>query len=361
IDTSKLVKKAYNCRCHYILVHAAGHIIHVRRTLPENINSRVKLMKSELDELFNSFRNIKKPQEVKGCNCSFCLSSEEITELLNSDQKLLTYDALYLYIDNVLITIGSPEDFTYLLPAILKIWSEELYKDCDSAFNQRVHGALIRESLEKYLDLDIDEIYPVSARDGFLYKYLPEELRKVVLNFMEQEIFERIGRENSLSIVGRFPSHNWFRVFASYGVLSLDVGRLWERWWSIPTEGHAIALVQYASCLICDKENNPVFAPWDPKLGGGAPLLWNYESFYFGEYWMKENLEFLAKRLTVEYLFERLSDAQKQISNPKKKKISEEVRQILERESQRTELRIIELIELLGNPSTFNGPYEWTI
>src|SRR5687767_5717547 len=102
-------------------------------------------MKSGLDKLFKAFQGVRKPEEVKGCSCPFCLSSDEILSLLNVDQLSLTFDDLYSYVDNVLITIGSPEDFTYLLPAILKVWAEELYSDRDSAFNERVHGALIRE------------------------------------------------------------------------------------------------------------------------------------------------------------------------------------------------------------------------
>ena len=318
-------------------------------------------MECTIDKVFRSFRKINKPQKVKGCNCSFCISEKEIIKLLNADQKLLTCGELYSYVNNVLITVGSPDDFIFLLPAILKVWSEQLYANKDSAYNQRLHGALIRSDLDKsveYLDASETTI-AVNAKEGFLYCHLPESLRKIVLSFMGNEIFKRIGKENSLSIIGKTSTHSWFRVFASYGVFSNNIEQLWQQWWSTPTKGHAIALVQYASCLICDEKANPVFAPWDPKIGGGTPLLWNYESFFFGEYWMEENLEFLKKVLSVDYLHKKLEDTQYLLKDPLDAKIVTEVRNILDKEFTKVELRIERLIDLLGKPSAPGGPFDW--
>jgi hypothetical protein len=145
-------------------------------------------------------------------------------------------------------------------------------------------------------------------------------------------------------------TYGWFSHFASSGVIACDVENLWPRWWSLPNEGCAIAAIQYASCLICDDQHNPVFPPPEGGMGGGAPQLWSYESLGSDECWRGENVKFLAATLSVPYLRDKLAEARNRISDPQRRSRAEDVARILDRETHRAEQRIPRLMELLSTP-----------
>ena len=353
-------------------------------------------MTAAIDCLFEAFGDVEKPGQVRGCDCPFCISAEGIVRLLDADRRTLTCDDLIPYVANVLGTVGGPMDFAYLLPAILKVWAEEM-RGYQSAFNERLHPALLK--------------------DGFLHGYLPESRREAVVAFMREALLDRIGCETSLSILpwgspccpcpetmGRLTAqcdevvrlatlavenpkdhaatmeglraqqleavrraeaelkasevesgpapatYGWFRHFASYGVIAPDIENLWTRWWSMPNEGCAIAAIQYASCLICDDQDNPVFPPRTGGMGGGAPQLWSYESFGSDECWRAENVKFLAGTLSVPYLKDKLAEARNRFSDPQRRSRAADLARILEHETHRAGQRIPRLMELLSAP-----------
>lgn len=282
----------------------------------------------QTEKLFDAFRSVPKPATAEGCGC--CLPTEELLSLLNADPNLLTASELTPYFSHVLMTVGSLQDFVYLLPAGLKVWSTEIYQ-ADSGFTQHFHSALNRK--------------------GFLHHHLTSHLRGAVLEFMRKTLLKRLGKEKLLSVQGVSPTHGWFGIFAFYGTLAPDVERLWNNWWAFPSHGHVIAAAQYASCLICDQQNNPVFIPWTPKEGGGPPSLWNYDCFVEkGERWFPENLDFLQKTLSIGYLDQKLDQMKEKLGEPALVEQVTRLQVLLSENSTQTELRIKELIEKLRTP-----------
>ncbi len=209
--------------------------------------------------------------------------------LVDSDLRVLEKERLDVYVDNVFGTIGDYEDFTWLLPAILRHWAKEL--DCDNwkcKYVESVHRAL--------------------RWCGFLQDQLASHVRSAVVSFMRTALLRHIGNESTLVFEGEVTSYRWMGNFAAYGVIVDDVPKLWDAWWSLPTIGHAITTVQYASCLICAASRNPVY----PTVNGSpsAPGLWDpYVDSSGSLDWQSPNIKFLRTTLTPEYLGERLKAA----------------------------------------------------
>jgi hypothetical protein len=101
--------------------------------------------------------------------------------------------------------------------------------------------------------------------------------------------------------------YQWVGFLVFYGVVATDIERLWEEWWAMKTVGHAVAALQYVSCLIYPETENPIFKTWTPTGGGGPPWLWECESLDYDCCWREENCEFLKQRLNVEYLREKIA------------------------------------------------------
>jgi len=175
----------------------------------------------------------------------------------------------------------------YLFPPILRIWETELYQR-DSVFVQYFH----------------EEV----CRTDFIERALSDPLRRASTDFMVRALSDRLAAESSLSIHGRTTSHDWFGFLASFGVFTPALSSLWSQVWQSSQRGHAVAVLQYLSCLLYEDEN-PIFAPFICDKGGGPPQLWGYDSVGFGECWKKENLNFLSAALSSRNIREWLERA----------------------------------------------------
>jgi hypothetical protein len=63
------------------------------------------------------------------------------------------------------------------------------------------------------------------------------------------------------------------------------------------------------------ESGNPVFAPWTPDDGGGPPTLWEYGGHLYEDRWKPENVSFLERTLSVEYVLTKLTEATKRLAN----------------------------------------------
>lgn len=108
-----------------------------------------------------------------------------------------------------------------------------------------------------------------------LESMLPPGDRSLVFRYIRDVLLDRMELENSLVLVGNQPPkpYGWFDGLAALGYATEEVPSLVDEWCRLGTPGHAIAAVQYVSCLTFGEYDNPVFAPSTPEEGGGPPSL----------------------------------------------------------------------------------------
>lgn len=227
------------------------------------------------EELSQTFRKeVPKPTNVQGDSWGLDATTEDILRLIDSPPDQLIAEDFSGYLGYC--TTGGDDDLRFLFPPILRIWETALYER-DSWFTQYFHHEV--------------------CRTDFVERALSASLRQATCDFMVRALSDRLASEKSLSIRGVSTSHDWFGYVASFGVFTTAIPSLWAKVWDSEKLGHAVALLQYLSCLLYE-DSNPIFAPWTCDKGGGPPQLWGYDSVGFGESWKEENLAFLSSALS---------------------------------------------------------------
>jgi len=211
------------------------------------------MINDHIQQLYAAFRTVPKPLPGEGDTLGLDANEEQIKKLLDADQPQMKADDFRGFIGYN----SSPEQIRFLFPAIAEIWHEEIYKP--------------QSWFAEHLNRDL-------AKYDFVFRYLSSELADAVLNFTRWALLSRIGSEQSLIIEGYTTSHRWPAILASYGVWTDDIESVWPQLWKAESLGHTIAVVQYASCLVCSDDNNPVFRPHSSDRGGGPPLLCTVKS-----------------------------------------------------------------------------------
>ena len=228
---------------------------------------------TELAKIFH--KEVRRPTKVVGDSCGVDATTEEIQRLIEADPETLKPADFSGYLGYC--TTGGDDDLRFLFPPILRIWDSALYEH-DSWFTQHFHAEV--------------------CRTDFLERALSPTLREAACAFMVGALSERIGSEQALSVKGASISHDWFGYVASFGVFTNSIPALWSAIWESQQPGHAVALLQYLSCLIYE-DSNPIFAPWPRDKGGGPPELWGFDSVGFDEAWKQENVSFMTTALTT--------------------------------------------------------------
>lgn len=136
-----------------------------------------------------------------------------------------------------------------------------------------------------------------------LEEMCPPRVQQSVYDYLRGTLLDRIDAEQTLSCVGMSaPTYSWFEGLTFLGCFVPEFGSFWSSWWSIKTTGRAVAAVQYASCLLFDASDNPVFAPWTSHGGGGPPCLWSLGGMGTAEHWLASNIDELRAVLTPQSL-----------------------------------------------------------
>src|ERR1700722_5497569 len=166
--------------------------------------------------------------------------------------------------------------FLFVLPFCLGAWSRVLRGD-DFKFPGFV-----------------DQFYPVLVKRGIFERPLTPTHVEAVRVFMRASILDEIDDQNGLYFRG-YPSrpYRWIHAITTYGVIAPDIERIWTPLWSVETVGRAIATVQYISCLMYAKDENPVFAPYSREEGGGPPSLWEFDGHLYENRCQQPNVDFL--------------------------------------------------------------------
>jgi hypothetical protein len=180
----------------------------------------------------------------------------------------------------------------WMLPFCLRAWRDDL-RGRDSR-----HGGFV------------EHLYPALVDGGILSRVLGEDQRAAVATFMREAILEEIDDQVDLSFSGmNARPYRWVYALTTYGVLLPDVEQLWTAWWAATTRGRAVAAVQYISCLAYGNDENPVFAPWTCKGGGGPPCLWQFAGHLYNHRWLEPNVRFLTPVLDAANVTEVLRRA----------------------------------------------------
>src|SRR5882762_1635090 len=81
-----------------------------------NMNTEIQ---AAIEALYAAFSDAPKPMIIEGCPC--CIERKDVDVLLTTPLRQITPDQLTNYAASVFLTVGSIEDFLYLLPRILEI------------------------------------------------------------------------------------------------------------------------------------------------------------------------------------------------------------------------------------------------
>jgi hypothetical protein len=232
-----------------------------------------------------------------------------------------------------------PDLLRHLTPVLLAAWRRDLFEGDAAGY-----GGFV------------ENFWPALLKGAALQKVFTERERLAFICYMRNSILDRLDAEHSIQFSGMDASpYRWIRSLVSYGVLFSDIEILWNEWWQTKTPGQAVAIFQYASALMYEPENNPIFAPWTRDKGGGAPALWDCGCHMFDIGWKENNLSFLRRILSVEYFKERLRVSLDRISTGPVKEIASGILHDLPKQETILALRIEELPQLLTNVSAIEG------
>ena len=249
----------------------------------------------------------------------------------NSDLEDYASDMQYMELQ--------PDLLRHLTPVLLTAWKRDLFEGGAAGYRGFV-----------------ENFWPALLKGEALQKIFTEPERVAFINFIRETILDRIDAEDSLRFSGMGASpYRWVQSIVCYGVLFPNIEDLWNEWWQAKTSGHAVAVFQYASALMYEEKKNPVFAPWTPDKGGGAPALWHCGGPLFGIGWKEENLLFLKRILSVDYFNEHLRLALDKIHNLPARKTATRIVDDLPGQETILGLRIEELPKLLADMSAIEG------
>ncbi len=210
---------------------------------------------------------------------------------LSADEEADGLD-LCEYMNDLLYTEIQVPFFLYMLLFCLKEWSRNL-----RAGDLECAGF-------------VDYFYPVLVKRGIFERHLKPTQGEAVLSFMRATILDEIDDQKGLYFRGyQSRPFRWIRTITTYGVIAPDIERIWTPLWSVETVGRAIAAVQYISCLMYAKDENPVFAPYSREEGGGPPCLWAFDGHLYENRWQQSNVDFLEDLLKPERVSKVLSQA----------------------------------------------------
>lgn len=235
-----------------------------------------------------------------------------------------------------------PDLFRYLLPICLEIWRKDLLTNSQSGY-----GGFI------------EHFWAALANRPLLQENLTTSEYAAVVIFMTNALLDRIDQENSLSFSGMGAApYTWFSALSSYCVVFPTLAPLWKYWWEMTNLGQACAVLQYLSCLLYEKDRNPIFSPWTPKEGGGPPSLWAPEGHIFDLGWRTDNIAFLQATLTVDYIESSLRLAAQKVKEVVESAVPQQMLNDFDAQKPLLALRLEELPRLL---STASEVQDWTI
>lgn len=231
-----------------------------------------------------------------------------------------------------------PDLLRFLLPLCLRAWRESLFAPGSSPY-----GGFV------------EHFSPALAARADLESILGASRHRALSEFMGASILDRMDTESSLRFSGMNASpYKWFAALGSCAVIFAGVEALWHEWWRLETPGHACAALQYLSCLMYPDDSNPIFSPWTPLGGGGAPHLAETDGHIYDVGWRAHNIAFVQATLSVEYFRDRLYAAVQVLAGDSSA-VPQQMAADFESQQALLELRIEQLPALLSRPACETG------
>ena len=115
--------------------------------------------------------------------------------------------------------------------------------------------------------------------------------------------------------------------------------------------GKAVSAIMYASGLVYLKGENPIFAAWNPEIGGGVPYLTESGvASIFDAARLPENTDFLASTLTFAYVLEKLDAAAEAIQGEPEYPMAAQIAAEAKHREEIISIRIDDLFEGFRTP-----------
>lgn len=258
---------------------------------------------------------------------------KELKQIAKKHWKDITEEDLWYYLHDLAYVDLQPELFKYLFPVCLNFWYNTLMNN-DSA------------------DRGDAEFHHSLHRGEILETMVTEKQKKEIYDYFYDGFLERIEKERGFEYIGmNTPAYAWMYRFNSLGYIGPIIEKIWLSWWEVNTPGKAVSAIMYASGLIYLKGENPIFAEWTPRKGGGGPYLTESDTDIFDTGWLKENIDFLKQILSVKYIQEKVQLAATQLLNEPEADMAQEVANDALRKGDIIRIRIEDLIKNLSRPN----------
>ena len=243
-----------------------------------------------------------KPQTV--WERQFDGNDEALAKMAQMDWDRVPDDYFWYYFLDLAYVDLQPDLFRHLFPACLKYWYDTLMRNEGASYGDGdLHYALVRGQIpEKMLSPSERQSLRDFFCDGFLDRIEAER------GF----IYEQSG--DSMIASGK-SANAWIFRFNTLGIVAPVIQQIWEAWWALDRPGMAACAVMYASGLVYLKGENPIYGVWTPEYGGGGPYLTEIDSSIFDWGWREDNLTFLRRTLSVDYVIQKLDQAANALSD----------------------------------------------
>ena len=282
------------------------------------------------DRVGRIFGHPKPPAEV--WERQFDYFDEVLHKLARTPWEKIDFAELWYYHHDLAYVELQPELFAYLFPVCLMDWHETLLQNVgcshgDSEFHYGIHqGQVFERMLTSQQLVSVFEFF----RDSFLV---------------------RLDRERGFVYRdSKTPAYGWMGRFNSLGGIIPQIDLLWDSWWSLDTPGRAVAAIQYCSGLMYFEGENPLFGNWTPESGGGGPCLWGNDTLIFDMSWLSENVTFLQKTLSAQFVADKLEEAVALLAGEPEHKQVKQVESDLDQYMEIIQSRVKELPSLLADP-----------
>lgn len=277
---------------------------------------------------------------------TFDFSEGEFEVLRQTPREDLESGALFWYVfDLRFIRHIQTGLLIYLLPPLLRCWSDEL-------FGRARPG-------ERWIS---DEFDGALAKTDCFRESLPRSVRDGLIRYIEDAVLDRMADEQDLRFAAApASSYEWIAEWSHCGVFLPTIERLWSGWWGLTSAGHAVSLLQFASLLMYFDDENPVFAPWMPAGGGGPPALWEFDHPTYDLSWRPENIEFLRRTLTTRHLEDAVSRAAARLAGGDAAEQAASMAKDFAERREIVQARVTQLPDLLATPWTRNSDRKWNV
>lgn len=264
---------------------------------------------------------------------------DELRRLAATPYERMDLADLWYYYHDLAYVELQPELFDYLFPACLMDWHFTLMSNysCshgDSEFHYGLH------------------------QGNVLARMTTPEQREAIYEFFRDSFLERLDAERGFDSFGMgMPCYGWMPRFNSVGLIMPRIELLWNPWWSLDTPGRAVAVLQYCSGLMYFEGENPLFERCRQEYGSD-PYLWEDDSFIYHDGWMPENLDFLARTLTPDFVEDRVINAVARLRGVPECEKAQRLESDLPERLELVTSRVADLPSLLGKSAEVR---DWTV